>query len=615
MQLDKSSQQKTFAAQPGKQSLFLSSSSDLAIYGGSRGGGKTYALLLECLRNTKNPGFQALIFRRTYPQILQPEGLWETSKKIYPYTGATGSQGNLIWKWPNGSKITFSHMENPDDKYDWLGAGIPLICFDELNTFDSQQFFFLFGSLRSTCGVKPYIRCTTNPKANSWVASFIQWWWDPETGYPIEDRSGRIRYFIRMKDDFVWGDTKEELMKDYPDSLPMSCTFIPSKVFDNKILLESNPGYLGSLKAMGTVDRERYLYGNWKISESGGKMFKREWFKTILPERPVGLRGFVRFWDVAATEPKKGNTDPDWTCGVLMALNSGIYYVCDVQRFRGTPKVVEQRILQTAQTDPYGTKIRMEMEPGSSGVTAIDHYARYVLVGFNFIGIPSKKNKVLRAGPFSSAAESGNVTLIRGAWNNNYLDELESFRGGDEKNDQCVAQGTLISTKNGNIPVEQVRAGDMVWTRKGLKWVIWSGMTNPRAQVSELTVGEYKLTATANHPVFSPDKGFSRLDSCSGVRVLCAMDSWPSIVCLAYHATVRALLDPVCVYNLEVEDEHEYFANGVLVHNCDASSGAQLELSGRTGAWKFAEAVNIAGGYSPLVVVGGSNPGYTPIGS
>jgi len=431
---------KTFAAQAGKQEQFLSTSADIAVYGGSRGGGKTFALLLECLRNTKIEGFQALIFRRTYPQIKQPEGLWETSKKIYPYTGATGTEGNLVWKWPNGTKVTFSHMENPDDKYDWLGAGVPLICFDELVTFTQDQFFFLFGSLRSTCGVKPYIRCTTNPDSKSWVAKFIQYWWDPETGYPIEERSGKIRYFIRLKEDFAWADTREELLEQYPDSNPMSFTFIPSKVYDNKILLGANPGYLASLKSMGTVDRERYLYGNWKISEGSGKMFKREWFKTILPERPNGLRNFVRFWDVAATEPKKGNTDPDWTCGVLMSLKDGIYYILDVQRFRGTPKVVETRILQTAQTDPFGTQIRMEQEPGASGVTAIDHYARYVLVGHNFIGVPAKKNKALRAGPLSSACEAGNVVLVKGTWNGPYLDEMESFKGIDgEKNDQVDA--------------------------------------------------------------------------------------------------------------------------------------------------------------------------------
>lgn len=427
-----------FKAQSGKQLAFLSSHADIAIYGGARGGGKSFALLLEALRNVRTPGFAAVIFRRTYPQISQEGGLWETSNKIYPYTGATGSFGTLTWKFPIGTTVRFSHMENPDDRYAWLGASIPLICFDELVTFTEDQFFFMFGSNRSTCGVRPYIRATTNPDSKSWVSKFIQWWWDPVTGYPIEERSGVIRYFIRVKDNIVWGDSEADLREQYPDIPPKSCTFIPAKVYDNRILLERDPGYLASLHALGEVDRERYLGGNWKISETSGKIFKREWFK-IIPERPAGLNVFVRYWDVASTEPKKKNKDPDWTCGVLLSVKDGIWYVLDVQRFRGTPAVVEQRVKQTAALDPFGTRVRMEQEPGSSGLTAIDHYARYVLVGYDFKGFPSLKNKQLRAAPVSSAAQVGNVHLVRGAWNSDYLDEFEGFKGQDEKNDQVDA--------------------------------------------------------------------------------------------------------------------------------------------------------------------------------
>jgi predicted phage terminase large subunit-like protein len=450
----------TFKAQSGKQLAFLSTRADIAIYGGARGGGKSFALLLEALRHTKNPEFNAIIFRRTYKQIEQPQGLWETSNKIYPYTGATGTFGNLIWKWNNGSYVRFMHMEDEANRLDWLGAGIPLICFDELVTFTESQFFFMFGSNRSTCGVRPYIRATTNPDARSWVARFIEWWIDQETGYPIEDRCGVIRYFVRDKEAVVWADTEAELQEQFPEmwaevakvegaaSPAKSCTFIPANVFDNKILLEKDPTYLASLYALSTIDRERYLRGNWKISELGGKMFKREWFD-ILPEAPAGLNKFVRYWDLAATEPKKKNMEPDWTCGVLMSLRDGIWYICDVQRFRGTPQVVEKRVLQCAQMDPYGAKIRMEQEPGASGITAIDHYARFILVGYSFKGIPSLKNKVLRAGPFSSAAEAHNVKLIKGPWNNTYLDEVEQFKGQEEKNDQVDATSGAMQELRG----------------------------------------------------------------------------------------------------------------------------------------------------------------------
>jgi len=439
-----------FKAQSGKQLAFLSSPVDFAVYGGSRGAGKSFALLLEALRNTSNKDFSAVIFRRTYKQIEQEGGLWETSNKIYPYCGATGSFGNLTWKFPirdkdgkilsptGGAKVRFSHMEDENNRFDWLGSSVPLICFDELVTFTEEQVVFMFGSNRSTCGVRPYMRATTNPDSKSWVAKLISWWINPETGYPIEERSGKVRWFIRVKDSWVWGDSKEELNEKYPEIPPKSFTFIPAKVYDNRILLEKDPSYISSLYALGQVDRERYLHGNWKISDVSGKIFKREWFQ-IIPERPAGLSVFVRYWDVASTEPNKKNKDPDWTCGVLISLKDGIWYILDVQRFRGTPAVVEKRVKQTAAIDPFGTRIRMEEEPGSSGITATDHYARFVLVGFDFKGIKSLKNKQLRAAPVSSAAEVGNVKLIRGNWNMDYLDELENFKGLDEKNDQVDA--------------------------------------------------------------------------------------------------------------------------------------------------------------------------------
>lgn len=403
--------------------------------------------MLEPLRHIQNPEFRALIFRRTYKQIEQEEGLWSTSSKIYPYAGGSPSFGNLLWKFKSGATIRFSHMENEDDRFNHLGAGVAFLGFDEIQTFSPTQFFFLFSSLRSMSGIAPYIRCTCNPLSNSWLSRFIEWWWDQETGYPIEQRSGVVRWFIRHKESIVWGDTAQQLKSDFPGSYPMSATFIPAKVYDNQILLKKNPTYIASLQALNQVDRERYLHGNWKISESSGNIFRREWFR-IINEPPAGLTQFVRAWDCAATEPKPGR-DPDWTCGVLLSVKDGVWYILDIQRFRGTPRVVEERMKQVAESDPYGTRIRYEREPGASGLTAEDHYARYVLVGYDFKGVPSLKNKQLRANPASSAAEAGNMVLVRGPWNTAFLDEAESFKGLDEKNDQIDALSLAVNELKG----------------------------------------------------------------------------------------------------------------------------------------------------------------------
>jgi predicted phage terminase large subunit-like protein len=167
-------------------------------------------------------------------------------------------------------------------------------------------------------------------------------------------------------------------------------------------------------------------------------MFKREWFE-IVQAVPYDARP-VRYWDLAATEPKAGK-DPDWTAGVRMAEKAGVFYVEDVRRTRATPMGVEALIKQTAELDGRGVAIYMEREPGSSGVNTIDHYAREVLVGFAFRGIKTTGSKLLRASPLSAAAEAGNVKLLRGAWIGEFLDELVAFPAGAHDDQADAASG------------------------------------------------------------------------------------------------------------------------------------------------------------------------------
>ena len=71
------------------------------------------------------------------------------------------------------------------------------------------------GRNRSTSGIKPRIRATTNPDPDSWVARFIDWWID-EDGFPIPERSGKLRYFMldgNDVNDLIWGNTKKEVLQ------------------------------------------------------------------------------------------------------------------------------------------------------------------------------------------------------------------------------------------------------------------------------------------------------------------------------------------------------------------------------------------------------------------
>ena len=135
--------------------------------------------------------------------------------------------------------------------------------------------------------------------------------------------------------------------------------------------------------------------------------------------------------------------------------------------------------------------------------------------------------------------------------------------------DECLAAGTLIRTESGPVPIEDVSAGDRVWTRYGLRDVLRSGMTNPAAPLWRVTFGDGNtLTGTAEHPVFVIGKGFVPIHNLGeGDYVLLLLeDLWRER--RAVVADRRPLNKMGPVYNLQVDGCPEFYANGILVHNC-----------------------------------------------
>ena len=433
--MDAAKQPEIIRPQSGPQEAFLSSHADIVIYGGAAGGGKSFGLILEPIRHQANPGFGAVIFRRTYREVMAEGGLWSTCRELYPLLKAQSRVSDMAWKFPSGARVSFGHLDAENDVFGWQGAQIPLICFDELTHFSAFQFWYMLSRNRSTCGVRPYIRATCNPDPDSFVAQLVSWWIEqdsnsPNYGLPIAERGGKLRWFIRLNDDLIWGDTEAELVERYgSDVMPKSLTFIPASVFDNRILLAKDPGYLANLKALPLVERQRLLGGNWKIRACAGTIFRRDWFE-VVDAVPSGLRA-VRYWDRAATEPSATNPDPDWTAGVKIGLSpQGVYYIIDVARFRSSPLAVRQGIRNVSLQDGNSVyQIGLEQDPGQSGKAEVQDLIRF-LSGFNSRAYLAESNKVVRAQPLSAQAEQGNVKLVRGLWNQAFIDELVNFPEG-----------------------------------------------------------------------------------------------------------------------------------------------------------------------------------------
>lgn len=437
--------------QAGPQTVFLSSRADIAVFGGAAGGGKSFSLLLEPLFHVGNGQFRAVTFRRTVPQLRAPGGLWDASRDIYTRLGATAREQGHEWIFPSGAVVRFSGMELESDAYSWQGSEICLLAFDELAQFSETQFFYMLSRNRSMCGVRPYVRATTNPDCDSWLREFLRWWIDDATGLPIAERSGVLRWFVRVSDAIYWADSRQELVEQFGDDCePKSVTFIPANVRDNKILMARDPGYIANLKALSRVDRERLLAGNWNVRSEAGSFFRREWFG-IVDAPPADVVARVRFWDRAASEKRPGK-NPDATVGLLLSKDrQGIYFVEDVCKMFASPHTVEKAMQNCAARDGTATDIGYMQDPGSAGVDEAQSTAR-TLDGYNVRFAPATGSKEVRAKAVSAQAEAGNVKVVRAPWNAEFLRVLESFPDGakdDEVDALSGAHGMLCAPGGG----------------------------------------------------------------------------------------------------------------------------------------------------------------------
>ena len=383
-----------------KQLLFLSLKTEEAFYGGAAGGGKSDALLMAALQYADQPGYAALLLRRTFKALTLPEALLDRARMWLTGSGADwkGDSGGFLF--PSGAKLIFGYLEADKDVEQYQSAAFQYIGFDELTQFTEYQYRYMHSRTRRLEGseIPIRVRGASNPGSigHEWV---------------------KQRFLV--------------------EGQQYGRPFIPATLNDNPYLDQA--AYIKSLNNLDPVTRQQLLEGDWSARRAGGK-FHREWFE-VVDEAPVDCRK-LRFWDMAATEPKPGK-DPDWTAGCLMGLSSNkTLYIIDVKRHRGTPSSNERLVKQTAELDGQ-IPIRMEQEPGSSGVKVIDDYQRRVLMGWDFKGVPSTGSKEVRANPLSSQAEAGNVKLLRGAWIGDFLDELEGFPNGAHDDQVDSASGAL----------------------------------------------------------------------------------------------------------------------------------------------------------------------------
>ena len=245
--IKKAFEEKDVIFQPnqGPQSDFLASSEREVFYGGARGGGKSYAMLVDPLRYCDKQHHRALLIRRTMPEL---RDLINHSQQLYSkaYPGAKWREQEKEWRFPSGARIEFGYAENLTDALRYQGQSYTWIGIDELPQYPTPDIYnFLRSSLRSVDPEIPvYMRATGNPGnvGSLWVKEMF-----------VDPCESNKRFDVEI-----------------PTPMgvkTISRKFIPAKLQDNPYLMQTDD-YYAMLASLPEVQKKQFLEGDWDAYES-----------------------------------------------------------------------------------------------------------------------------------------------------------------------------------------------------------------------------------------------------------------------------------------------------------------------------------------------------------
>ncbi len=222
-----------------RQLAFFLSNARYTAYGGARGGGKSYAMRRKMVMLAmRYPTLRLLLLRRTL-QELRENHILPLQLELAGY--ATYKKEERSFLFPNGSRLTLGYCDADSDLLQYQGAEYDVIGFEEATHFREDWMLFISTALRTTKSYfSPRIYYTCNPGG---------------VGHAYIKRLFVDRRF-------------------HPGENPDDYLFIPAKVYDNRVLMESDPDYVHRLETLPPHKRRAHLEGDWQVYE--GQVFE-EW--------------------------------------------------------------------------------------------------------------------------------------------------------------------------------------------------------------------------------------------------------------------------------------------------------------------------------------------------
>lgn len=524
-----------------QQKLALDSEADLLMFGGAAGTLKTHTALLSLIQERQAPRMSSYFFRRTYDAM---EEAMTIAGEMFPQTGARSVDRHkgltTTWVWPNGGTFRFRQLRNQADLENNWGKEMSAIAFDESTQWEEKYPRTILTRNRSSdSSLKIRAIFTTNP--GNVGAKWHKRLWMGGVCPHCEPTKAPPQYELRW--DARWPEYDRPL--EGPDGkYKLSVAYILARIEDHKLL---GPEYIAKLHMQSPALAKALLAGCWEATE--GQFFDIWDYASMTVDRKhIGEEWWTPGWlgvdygfSISAPAACLFKHAPE-----TPACPGGVVYMVDEMGghdFRDkTAKGFAGAIVERWVTDgssglsvperrwmPWYLSPDAWSEHGRAGGVSFNlAHQMNEIVGVHQLGFARARND--RVGGWMkiySALKDGELKICRNCTKT--IEALQTRKkdpdregdvdkiSGDELDDfadACLVAGTLVETENGPRAIESVRDGDRVWTRAGLKTVLWAGMTNPDTPLVHATFKNgASLSGTAGHPVFTEHGGFRPLDT------------------------------------------------------------------------------------------------------
>lgn len=324
------------------QIFFLTYPSEELLYGGQAGGGKSDGLLMAALQYINEPDYSALLLRRTYQDLSQPNAIMDRAKKwLHSYV-----ENNII-KWdgntktftfPSGSTLTFGYLSHDNDLDQYQGSELQFVGFDELTQFTEKQYTYLHSRLRKLkkSDIPIRMRAGTNP-------------------------GGRGHDWVKQR--FILGDVP----------------FIPSSYLDNIHL--NTDEYTKSLEKLDELTKRQLMYGDWDAVITKGLLINLERLhQNLIPINPIEWKPV---FSTIGIDPAGSGTDK-FSVTLLTYFTNNLFAVMDMMATPDNTMIeehVRNFIIRNLKYNPV--LINFEREPGSRSEDALKYWKGILADLFN----------------------------------------------------------------------------------------------------------------------------------------------------------------------------------------------------------------------------------------